>query len=102
MNNSRPPHQVTPCKSCPFRKDCTRGWIGVERMEQILADNCFVCHETTNSSSKGRLQCAGHMIIKGDQNAFVFYAKSAGIPLNLRGKSLVFDSREDCVSHHKN
>jgi len=69
-------------------------------MEEILNEDSFVCHKTTNGGDKDRLQCAGHMLIRGDQNAFVSYAKAIGAKLDLRGKELVFDSREDCIEHH--
>lgn len=88
------PNVKSPCKDCPFRKDAMKGWLGRERMTEILDSKSFVCHKKTH------LQCAGHMIINGDQNDFVNLAKRLGMDLSLSGEELVFDSREECIKHH--
>jgi len=89
------PHVKKPCKDCPFRKDSLKGWLGQERMTEILNANSFVCHKKTD------LQCAGHMLIKENGNDFVQLADRLGIQLKLTGGELVFDNQIDCISHHK-
>lgn len=88
------PNQKKPCKDCPFRKDTIKGWLGRERMGQILKATSFVCHKKTT------LQCAGHMLMNLDSNAFVQAAERLGYPMELSGKELVFKSHDDCVEHH--
>lgn len=88
------PNVKKPCKNCPFRKDTLRGWLGSERMTEILESQSFVCHK------KIELQCAGHMIINGQKNDFVRLAGRLGIKLDLSGKELVFDSANECIKHH--
>lgn len=88
------PNCKSPCKDCPFRKDVAEGWLGQERMREILATKSFVCHKNTT------LQCAGHMLMKGEENDFVKLAGRLNIPLELRGKELVFETDEECISHH--
>lgn len=88
------PHMRKPCKDCPFRKDSKRGWLGRERMQEILGSESFVCHKDNSK------QCAGHMLIKGPWNIFVVMAQRLGIDLPLRGRKLVFDTEKDCLDHH--
>lgn len=90
------PCRKSPCKNCPFRKDVLKGWLGEDRMTEILNQNSFVCHKNT------KLQCAGHMIIKGDANDFYRLAKRFNIPLNLKNQHLIFDNEDDCIDHHAN
>jgi hypothetical protein len=89
------PYQKSPCKDCPFRKDVLRGWLGAERMSGLLEQSSFVCHKRTD------LQCAGHMIVKGQKNEFVRLASRLQLPLPLFGKHLVFDTEAACIDHHK-
>ncbi|MDL4860749.1 DUF6283 family protein [Halomonas elongata] len=88
------PHIKKPCRDCPFRKDTLRGWLGEARMGEIMAADSFVCHKKTDR------QCAGHMLVKGDDNAFVRLAGRLSIPLELSGDDLVFDSADACIQHH--
>lgn len=90
------PHIKKPCRDCPFRKDTLKGWLGGERMKEILEADLFACHKKTDK------QCAGHMLIRGDDNAFVRFANRLSIPLKLSGAALVFESKAACVDHHKN
>lgn len=90
------PYIKRPCKDCPMRKDSLEGWLGEERMKEIMESDTFVCHKQTD------MQCAGHMLMRGDKNIFVATAKAMNIPLDLKGKELCFDSKESCVKHHKN
>jgi len=71
-----------------------KGWLGEERIKEILEASSFVCHKKTD------LQCAGHMLIKGDENDFNRLAHQLNIPLNLKGKSLVFKNKQELISHH--
>ena len=91
---SKLPHMPSPCQDCPFRKDSLQGWLGASRMDDYLRKGSFVCHK------KHDFQCAGHMLIKGDENTFVQVAGRLRIPLNLTGRELVFDTQTDCINHH--
>ncbi len=88
------PNCKKPCANCPFRKDAPEGWLGSERMAEILDQGSFVCHK------KHHLQCAGHMLINGQRNDFVRLASRLNIPLELSGRELIFDTRDQCVDHH--
>ena len=90
------PHVKSPCSNCPFRKDTLKGWLGERRMTEILSEQSFVCHK------KKHLQCAGHMLIKGNENIFVRTAKQMDIELTLSGREKVFDTQEQCIKHHSN
>lgn len=72
-----------------------KGWLGDERMVEILMQRSFVCHKRHD------LQCAGHMLLRGQENDFVQLATRLGIPLKLSGRELIFDNVEQCVAHHK-
>ena len=63
-----------PCKDCPFRKDTLKGWLGEDRMTEFLNADSFICHKTTGGTLRDRKQCAGHMLMKGHENAFVRHA----------------------------
>jgi len=91
------PNIKAPCKDCPFRKDAPEGWLGEERIINILAASSFTCHKT----SRTRLQCAGHMIIKGDENDFVLMAKRLSLETGIKGHDLIFDTKNECIEHHK-
>jgi hypothetical protein len=96
MNTSLP-NVKKPCKDCPFRKDAIKGWLGEERMREILGADSFVCHKTLKTT---RLQCAGHMLIKGEGSAFVQLAGRLGIELQLSGREEVFEEEGQCIEHH--
>ncbi|GAA5141227.1 DUF6283 family protein [Thalassotalea piscium] len=88
------PNIKRPCSDCPFRKDSLKGWLGEQRMTEILDHRAFVCHKKTDK------QCAGHMLINGHNNDFVRLANNLGIELELSGKELVFETKKECISHH--
>ena len=90
------PNRKAPCKDCPFRKDCAKGWLGKERITEILESDSFVCHKNKS------LQCAGHLIICEGSNIYHRVAHDLQIDLELKGKHLIFDSKEDCIAHHSN
>lgn len=102
MRKVKLPNVPRPCEQCPFRKDCMKAWLGAARMKEILKQDSFVCHKTAYGADKDRRQCAGHMILKGEANAFVRLAKSMEIELKLTGQELVFDTEKDCIEHHRN
>lgn len=93
---SKLPNMARPCRDCPFRKDTLKGWLGADRMREILAADSFVCHKKTDH------QCAGHMHINGMDNGFVRLAARLHVDLNLSGGELVFDNKAACIEHHKN
>jgi hypothetical protein len=64
-------------------------------MAEILSAESFVCHKKT------KLQCAGHMLINENENAFVRLAAQLKIPLTLSGRELIFTSKVACIEHHK-
>ncbi len=93
------PNAKKPCDGkikCPFRTDCLSGWIGEERIKEIIDGESFVCHKNHN------LQCAGHLILKKEKNVFYQMAKRMGVNLNLKGFGLVFKTEQECINHHKN
>lgn len=90
------PNCKKPCKDCPFRKDSLKGWLGENRMIEILNQHSFVCHKNK------KLQCAGFMIIKGDESSFVSLAKTLNVETKLTGHELIFENKNDCINHHKN
>lgn len=87
-----------PCQDCPFRTDSTKGWLGKKRMTEILESDSFTCHKTNDLPA--RLQCAGHMLIKGENNAFVAHAIDIGDDLRLKGRELIFKTEQACIDHH--
>lgn len=92
----RLPNVKKPCKDCPFRKDGLKGWLGKERITEIIDQNSFVCHKKTD------LQCAGHMILNKDKNVFYRVAGRMGLNLELSGNELIFNTKQECVNHHCN
>jgi hypothetical protein len=88
------PNCKKPCANCPFRKDVPEGWLGSERMAEIIEAGSFVSHKKTH------LQCAGHMLINGESNEFVRMANRLKIPLELSGRELLFDTGDQCIEHH--
>lgn len=90
------PHIKKPCGDCPFRKDALQGWLGSDQVAGILAADSFVCHK------KRDMQCAGHMLINGNDNAFVRLAQRLNISLNLSGRDQIFESKAACIEHHSN
>ena len=97
------PYMRKPCADCPFRKDSMQGWLGEERMIEILNQPSFVCHKTTSNRLEDRKQCAGHMLLKADENAFVKEAKAINFDLGFTQKDLglIFDNEKQCIEHHK-
>lgn len=95
------PYMKSPCANCPFRKDTLKGWLGEERMREILAQKSFVCHKTINGEDADKKQCAGHMAIKGFDNDFVKLAHRLELGVSVSNREEVFDSEQDCIEHHR-
>ena len=90
------PYKKAPCKHCPFRKDTLKNWLRY-RIVEILKQKSFICHKTIGEDAQ---QCAGHMILKGDDNIFVKTANRYNVVLELNNQDIVFDSEADCIAHH--
>nr|AKN37039.1 hypothetical protein [Vibrio cyclitrophicus]AKN38252.1 hypothetical protein [Vibrio splendidus] len=73
-------------------------------MEEILGQDSFACHKTLNGKRDKRKQCAGHVLIKREDNAFYQLAIRTGLEeqLDLIGEELVFAGEQDLIEHHKN
>lgn len=100
--NIRIPYVKTPCKDCPFRKDIFKGWLGKDRADELVNDtDSFICHKTSNLKDNLKKQCAGHMILMENENLFVRIMKARKDDINLKGKSLVFDNKDDFIKHHE-
>lgn len=91
------PALTKPCKGCPFRIDCLKGWLGKARAEEISEAESFTCHKTEEPN---RLQCAGHMLLLEEENGFVKLARRLQHPLVLTGRKTVFKTKEDFIKHH--
>lgn len=83
-----------PCKNCPFRKDTLKNWLP-NRIESDLNSDSFVCHK------KPSKQCAGHMLLMKNENIFFTLAELQKIDLELKGEELIFETKIDCIKHHK-
>jgi hypothetical protein len=99
MKNSLP-NCHKPCGNCPFRKDTLKGWLP-NTIENILSSQSFVCHKTKDLHDRDKLQCAGHMLLRGEDNQFVRWANRLGLSLELSGREQIFDNAADCIKHHK-
>lgn len=103
-----------PCKGCPFRTDCLKGWLGAKRAAGIAAsileeDKTFPCHKTTsaNGFSGQQSHCSGALILleKAEEtngNFLLRLAQMAGLydPAKLDLTAPVFDSPEAFIRHH--
>jgi hypothetical protein len=89
-------HCKAPCANCPFRKDSLGGWLD-NSIDLILEQDSFVCHK----HRKNKKQCAGHMLLKGKDNAYVRLASCLEVDLQLQGRDLIFDTEKQCIEHHK-
>jgi len=96
----RLPYREAPCSNCPFRKDSLKGWLGKERIQEILVQSSFVCHKTTRNN-KTRLQCAGHMVLRRNGNIFFELANRLDANFSLSGGDIVFQTESQCIEHHK-
>lgn len=101
----------TPCKDCPFTIGCLKGWLGAERMAQIMDslddDTClFACHETYRRPRQDQLACAGMLIFQENHNLRAILTRIAMLqkefdPHQLRGQERVFATIEAAIAHHR-
>ncbi len=106
-----------PCKTCPFRKDCPKKWLGKERASEVanyaFEDKTFSCHKTTGVETgtekpiQEHSQCAGAMLLlekeQGIDSNMMFRLATHIFGFNpdsLQGYELVFDTREEMIKHH--
>jgi len=110
---------VRPCKNCPFRTDCLKGWLShriLTLSAEIFEQNkTFTCHETLKYDTNGRARkskdknqhCAGALILiekTKTANSMVQIAERLGLynPGNLDMESPIFKSIGDFIDHHRN
>ena len=41
------------------------------------------------------------MLLKGNENSYVRLANRLDVDLQLQGRELVFDTKDQCIEHHK-
>ena len=56
-----------------------------------------MCVETNEMLDADKLQCAGHMMLKGSESQFVRFVERHGINITLNGRESVFESIADCL-----
>jgi hypothetical protein len=86
-----------PCATCIFRKE-NDAVILHQIAVDISNNNTHTCH---NTHGKKRKQCAGHMLVAGNENLFVRCAIAFKDPVQVTGKELVFEDMDEFVNHHK-
>lgn len=109
---------IRPCKLCPFRRDCLRGWLGEARAGEIAGSlgwdgGTFQCHETTDwdeemgepSRDENTQHCAGALIVMErteTPSQMVRIAERLGLydRRRLDMEAPVFGSFEEFVEHH--
>lgn len=106
-----------PCKNCPFRKDCQKGWLGKRRAIEVsnspFMNSTFACHKTTGVESgrekaeKEHSQCAGAMLLldkeQGVHSNMMFRLATHVFGFDaekLEGYELVFETRKEMIQHH--
>lgn len=117
---------VRPCPKCPFRRDCTPGWLGRARATEI-ADSLlaspgvtFACHETTHFTEDeagedvydpngSEQHCAGAMILvdrEGVPNQMLQIAERLDLrnpeTISEASAALTFSTGREFVEHHAN
>jgi len=106
-----------PCADCPFRTDCTKGWLGRSRARQIslaitAQQQTFACHKTTKHDEEGEVysdsdaqHCAGALILleklnQPNQLMRIAERLRAYDRTKLDMASPVFDTTAAFVKHH--
>ena len=105
-----------PCKHCPFKKDCLKGWLGRDRAEEIahsigFLGQAFTCHNTNESTDEGikvtvgSKHCAGAAILldrEDKHNQSMQIAQRLGLVTMdwFMGRDEVFDTLKDFINHH--
>lgn len=105
---------VRPCEKCPFRTDCSAGWLD-HRIMSLATDifegnKSFTCHETLNKahkSHKNSHHCAGALIMIEKlkiPNSVIQIAERFKLynPRNLDLNAPVFKTIGELIDHHKN
>lgn len=91
------PYVKQACSNCPFRKSSVKGWLGEDRMKEIVEAESFVCHKTIGPKQK---QCAGHIAVS-ERNIFSRLALSIGIDIASGiNKEPLFEDGEAAINHH--
>ena len=100
------------CDACPFRRDSMKGWLGEQRIMEIIdgtinGDEYFICHKTLHLEKLDQKLCAGKLILEGKVNPKGNSSTRMGMWLGLipnydqlHGSELVFDTSEECIQHH--
>lgn len=102
MNRRKKHSQHTsPCKECPWRRKSPRGWLGASKNGKPIEASTYVqtahfegqidCH------MKGKLQCAGAAIFRGNVLKLPRNKKLLVLP---NDHALVFSSSEEFLAHH--
>ena len=96
------PCRRNPCSNCPFRSDlpANKGWLGKKEATEIIQYESVIYHKTVGDLDRGRLQCAGHMILRKDKNVFYRFAKYLGILPKLSGIGTVVKTAKEFVELH--
>jgi len=94
------PYMPAPCSNCPMRKDAPAGWLGKERMQEILEADSFVCHKTAYGADEQKRQCAGHIHLKQRGNLFYRMALMIGRKLIISNSSVLHENESSCIKHH--
>ncbi|AYQ57033.1 hypothetical protein MS2017_1343 [Bathymodiolus thermophilus thioautotrophic gill symbiont] len=97
MENTKYTRKV--CGNCPFRKDSPKGWLGSDRMSEILNSEIFHCHKTTSATlgkNKTNQICAGHLALS-DRS----FAKRIGYTAREADLKLLFKTQNNCIKHHE-
>ncbi len=105
--------RTAPCKNCPFRSDCTKGWLGTERMQSIVDNTIFgnrpfVCHETSSLPDPKQQFCAGKLILESRVNAGGNLHTRLGMDLgfipnysDLKNQDIIFKTPQEAIEHHR-
>lgn len=99
------PIMTQPCKSCPFKLDTLKGWLGQDRTlsisKSLLNGESFPCHKTFAGKFK---HCAGAALIlelMNQPNQLMQVAQRLNhYPKPLRGKDLVFQTFDSFIKYH--
>lgn len=91
------PYKKKPCKNCPLRKGSQK--VGKEEISYILQTQNYYCQATPKKSDK--MACAGHLILKKQENQFYRFSHKIGIRLELQETESVFNTTYDASKYHE-
>lgn len=102
-----------PCKDCPFRTDCLKGWLGRGRAIEIAhsltaLQQSFPCHKTTEETGNpknGEQHCAGALIMlehmeKPNQMMRIAERLRFYDRFKLKMSAPVFTDTDEFIDHH--